>query len=150
MKRFVLTLLAIILIAGVLAGVGFAGYRYGFQQGALAASNSDTVLPPFARGDDFGWKRMPMHGFGPGMPRNFERGWGPGNFGMVGRGGGFGIFPVFGLLIQLAILGFIVWLVYKLFTGWRISLTPRSVPEGPRVEPAQPVESESKNDETTG
>lgn len=145
MKRFVLTMLAIIVITGVLAGVGFAGYRFGFQQGALAASNGDTVVPPFARGDDFHWKRMPMPEFGGGMRPGFHPG-----FGMMGRRGGFGIFPLFGLLIQLAILGFIVWLVYKLLTGWRISLTPRSVPESPRVEPAQPVESESKDNETTG
>lgn len=145
MKRFFLTLLTILVIAGALAGVGFAGYRYGFQQGAVGTSNGEITVMPFARGNDFGWNRMPMHDFGQGMPRNFERGRGPGNFGMMPRGGGFGFFPFFGLLVQLAILGFIVWLVYKLFTGWRVTLT-RTTPESPRAEPVQPVESESKTE----
>jgi hypothetical protein len=147
MKRFLLASLTIIVIAVVLAGVGFAGYRYGFQQGALAASNNGDTLPPFARGNDFGWNRMPMHEFGWSMRPGFQHGFG--DFRMMGRGGGFGIFPLFGLLIQLAILGFIVWLIYKLLTGWRISFT-RATVESPRVEPAQPVESEPKSESVTG
>jgi hypothetical protein len=141
MRRFLLTLLAVIVIVGVLAGVGFAGYRYGYQQGAMAASNGDTVVPPFARGNDFGRNRMPMHDFGWGIRPGLHRGFG--DFGMMGRGGGFGIFPLYGLLIQLAILGSVVWLVYKLLTGWRLSLT-RATPESPRVETVQSVESETK------
>jgi hypothetical protein len=89
-----------------------------------------------------------MHDFGWGMRPGFQRGFG--DFGIIGRGGrGFGIFPLFGLLIQLAILGFIGWLVYKLLTGWRLSLTPRSGPESSRAEPAQPVATETKPDQTT-
>jgi hypothetical protein len=145
MKRFLLTLLVIFVIAGALAGAGFAGYRFGYQQGAQAAENGGAVPAPFARGDDFNWRRMPMHEFGWSMRPGFQRGFG--NFGMMtGRGIGFGIFPLFGLLIQLAILGFIIWLVYKLLTGWRLSLT-RTTPESPRVENVQPVQSETKRTE---
>lgn len=143
MKRFLLTLLALIVIVGVLAGVGFAGYRYGFQQGALAASKGDTVIPPFARGDDFHWKRMPIPEFGEGLNRNFHPGFGPGGFGMRPRGLGFGFFSPIRILVQLAVLGFVVWLVYKLLTGWRLTFT-RATPESPRVEPVQSVESETK------
>jgi hypothetical protein len=150
MRRFLLTLLAVLVILGGLAGAGFAGYRFGYQQGALAASDGEITIMPFRRGDDFGLNRMPMHEFGWGMRPGFQRGFG--EFGIMGRGRGwgFGIFPLFGLLVQLAILGFIVWLVYKLLTGWRLSLTPRSVPESSRVEPARPVESKSTTDETSG
>lgn len=151
MRRFLLTLLAIVLIAGVLAGAGFVGYRLGFQQGAMATSNDElTVVPRLGRSDDFGSQRMPMPRFqermGPGM-RMWIR---PGGFEMMpGRGGGFGIFRILGLLVQLAILGFVVWLVYKLLTGWRLTLTPRTVPETTRVERVQTVETETKTDETT-
>jgi hypothetical protein len=65
-----------------------------------------------------------------------------------GRGFGF-LFSPIRLLIQLAFLGLIVWLGYKLLTGWRFSLTRPAV-ESPRSEPAQPVEAEVKNDEGTG
>ena len=145
MKRFLLTILAIVLIAGVLAGAGFTGYRFGYRQGTLAASKGDTLVPPIARGEAFHWKRMPMEGFGPGMPHNFPPRWRPGDFGMMHRGRGFWIFPLFGFLIQLAIVGFIVWLVFKLLTGWRFTLT-RAAVESPKVEPSQPVESEPKSD----
>jgi hypothetical protein len=148
MKRFFLTLLAILVILGALAGAGFAGYRFGYQQGALAASDGEFTVMPFRRGNDFGLNRMPMHEFGWGMRPGFQRGFG--GFGMMDRGWGFGIFPLFGLLIQLAVLGFIVWLVYKLLTGWRLSFTPRSGPESSSVEPARPVESRSTTDETSG
>jgi hypothetical protein len=142
MKKVLLTLLALVVLVGVLAGAGFVGYRFGYRQGVQAASNTDTTVRPFAPGNDFNLRRMPMPEFGRGMNR-FHPGFGP-------RGRGFGFFfsPI-RLLIQLAILGFVIWLAYKLLTGWRLSLT-RTAVERPRVEPAQPAASESKNDETTG
>ena len=83
----------------------------------------------------FGWNRMPMHNFGPGIP-----GLQPG-FNMMGRGG-FGFFPFFGLLLQLAIVGLIIWLVYKVVTGWRITLTRPSQTTQNTVETeAKPTES---------
>ena len=151
MRRFLLTLLAIVLVAGVLAGAGFVGYRLGYRQGAQVSVNGAvTVVPRLGRGDDFGWQRMPMPRFqdrmGPGM-RMWIR---PGGFEMMpGLRGGFGIFRLLGLLVQLAIVGFIIWLAYKLLTGWRLSLTPRTAPEATRVERVQTVETETKTDETT-
>jgi hypothetical protein len=150
MKKVLLTLLALVVVVGVLAGAGFAGYRFGYRQGVQAASNTDTTVRPFTPGNDFNLRRMPMHEFGHGMNR-FHPGFGPGGFGMMpfgGRGFGFFFSPI-RLLIQLAILGFIIWLAYKLLTGWRLSLT-RTAVESPRVEMAQPAASESKNDETSG
>ena len=149
MKRILLTLLALVVFAGILAGAGFAGYRFGFQQGVQAASNSNTTVRPFERGNDFNLRRMPMPYFGQDMPR-FQRGFGPRGLRMMPFGRGFGfLFSPIRLLIQLAFLGLIVWLGYKLLTGWRFSLTRPAV-ESPRSEPAQPVESEVKNDEGTG
>jgi hypothetical protein len=143
MRRLLLTLLAIIAIAGALAGAGFAGYRFGYQRGALSASNVDLPAVPFARGDDFHWERMPFHRFDNGMNRNFDREFGPGRFRMMSPGRGLGFFLPIGFLVQLFVLGFIVWLIYKLLTGWRISFT-RATPESPRVEPLQSVESQTK------
>ena len=144
MKRFLLTLLAVVLIAGVLVGAGFAGYRYGYQQGVLATSNGDMPLAPFARGDDFNWRRMPMHEFGEGLNRPFRPGLGFGRGIEIRRGWGFVFFPSIGFLVQLAVLGFIVWLVYKLLTGWRLSLT-RATPESPRVETETKPTEEQRN-----
>ena len=146
MKRFLLTLLAIVVIAGVLAGVGFAGYRFGYRQGALATSNDEVIIRPFERGRDFNWHRMPMHSFGDEMQRNFRPGpgFGPGGIGMRMYDRGFGFFSAFRLLVQVAILGFIAWLAYKLLTGWQLSFT-RSAAERPRVEPAPPIEVESEH-----
>jgi hypothetical protein len=149
MKRFLLALLVIFVIAGALAGAGFAGYRFGYQRGMLTASNVEITAAPFARGHDFHWDRMPMDRFGNDMPRNFRPGFGPGRFRMMFPDRGFGFFSPIRVLIQVAFLGFIVWLMYKLLTGWRISLT-RTTSESPRVEPASPVKSASKTDETTG
>ena len=84
MKKILLTLLGIVVVVGILAGAGFAGYRYGYVQGA--AGNG----LPFVRGNGFNWERMPMHdNFGWNMrPGGFQRGMG--GFGMLGLGG-FGV-----------------------------------------------------------
>lgn len=147
MKRFLLTLLAIVGIAGVLAGVGFAGYRFGYQQAGLTTANDEVIIRPSERGNDFNWYRMPMHRFGEGMNREFR--FGPGGVRMMFPGRGFGFFLVFRFLVQVAILGFIAWLAYKLLTGWRISFT-RAVAQSPKVEPVQPVEVEPDSDESPG
>lgn len=146
MKKVLLTLLALVVVVGVLAGAGFGGYRIGYRQGVLATSKADTTIRPFLPGNDFNWRHMPMHEFGHGMNR-FHPGFGHGGLRLMPFGGGFGFFfSAIRLLIQLAILGFIFWLAYKLLTGWRLSLT-RTTAENPRVEPAQPVEAETKSTE---
>lgn len=152
MKKVLLTLLTIVVIVAALGGAGFLGYRIGFRQGhqtAIAAkpgnNNNQQPAPrgiaPMMPGRNFGFGPMPN--FGRGMERNFQRGFGPGGFGMMpmGRGHGFGFFGIFGLvglLIRLAVLGFIIWVIYKLLTGWRFSFAPRAV-EAPRAEVVQPV-----------
>ena len=138
MKKVLLTLLGIILVAGVLAGAGFAGYRIGYNHGALASADEVVRLAPL--GKDFSMHGMPMHNFNQGFDeRRFNQRIGPGDFGMLGRGGGmrFNFFSPFHFIIRLAIFGLIIWLAYKLFTGngWKLSLTRQTV-ENPKVEPA--------------
>lgn len=138
MKKVLLTLLGIILVAGVLAGAGFAGYRIGYNHGALASADEVVRLAPL--GKDFGMHGMPMHNFNQGFDeRRFNQRIGPGDFGMMGRGGGmrFNFFSPFHFIVRLAVLGLIIWLAYKLFTGngWKLSLTRQTV-ENPKVEPA--------------
>lgn len=147
MKRFLLALLALVLIIGVLAGVGFLGYRLGYKQGAAVAFSSDHPnVRPFLHGDEFLLKRLPLYHFGIDPHRGFRYGFGPGDFGMMPYGRGFGFFPLIGHLVQLAFFGLIIWIVYKLLTGWRLSFT-RTTTEGPRAEPVQPAESETPKTE---
>ena len=137
MKKVLLTLLGIIVVVGVLAGAGFAGYRYGYMHGATASANGTAFVPwkmPMHNFDkNFNPQGMPMHNFGRGNDRDFNRGFGPGGYGMMGRGVLGGFFS----LIHLVILGFIIWLAYKLIknSGWKLSLT-RQAAEAPKVEPA--------------
>ena len=39
MKKFLLSLLIIVLALGLLGAVGYAGYSYGFMQGVITASS---------------------------------------------------------------------------------------------------------------
>jgi hypothetical protein len=148
MKKVLLTLLGIIVVAGVLAGAGLVGYRMGYNHGALAVSNKTAQLPqpnkdfdlrgmPMMRGFDngFGLRGMPMHSFG-----GFHRGFGPGGFGMMGRGWGFGFFGLFGFLLRIAVFALIIWVIYKLFksSGWTLTRQPAAQAakiETPETEP---------------
>ncbi len=134
MKKVFLTLLGIIVVVGVLAGAGFAGYRFGYMHGAVA--NADGLSQPALRGHGFGLQGMPMHNFG----NNFERGFNnmPGHQGFMDRGmrgGGMGFFSPFHFLARIAVFGLILWLAYKLFTGngWKLSLTRQTI-DNPKVE----------------
>jgi hypothetical protein len=121
MKKFLLSLLVIVIALGLLGAAGYAGYRYGFTQGMIIASNNangngQSVVPGFGMGP----RGMPMHNFG------FQRGFDRDGYGMMGRGGfGFGFFPLFGLLLRLLFWGLIiagiVWLVTR--SGWRLTRT---------------------------
>ena len=137
MRKVLLTLLGIVVVAGVLAGAGFVGYRMGYNHGALAVSNK-TVQPPQQNkdfvlrgmpmmrglGNDFGMRGMPMHNFGHGV----EHGFGPGGFGMMGRGRDFGFFGPFRFLFRIAFFALIIWVIYKLFKGSGWTLTHQPVP----------------------
>jgi hypothetical protein len=119
MRRFILTLLAVILVLGLFASVGFTGYRFGYAQGIQATANGDTVRPQIGPFGDFRPNRMPMHDFG--FERGFHRGFGMGGFPLLG----FGFFGLFRFLVPLAVLTLIAWLAYSLFTrsGYRITRT---------------------------
>ena len=119
MKKFLLTLLAVIVVLGVLAGIGLTGYRYGLARGF--ATSLDGRAPAFGRGNDFNMR--PGGQFEFGMRPDLHHGFGLRGFHMQGRGGfGFGFFPFFRVLLTLAFWGFVIWLGYKLLTGWRLTL----------------------------
>jgi hypothetical protein len=149
MKKFLLSLVVIILTLGLLGAVGYAGYRYGFTQGMIVASNQNNngsasgtgngKVQPWGPGFGMMQRGMPMHNFGYG--RGLERD----GFGMMRRGG-FGFFPLLGALIWLLFLGLIVagivWLINR--SGWRLTrtatvaaapVTPTPVVEAPPSAP---------------
>ena len=120
MRRFILTLLAVILVLGLFAAVGFTGYRFGYAQGVQATADGNVLRPQIGPFGDFGPNRMPMHNFG--FERGFHRGWDRGfPIPMMG----FGFFSLFRFLVPLAVLTLIAWLAYSLFTssGYRITRT---------------------------
>ena len=148
MKKVLLTLLGIIVVAGLLGGAGFAGYRIGFNQGARAAASRQAAaqLPPqnksvtpngqplqnFNKG--FGFQNMPGRNFGNGM-MNRGFGFGPGGFGVMNRGRGFGFFGLFQFLFRIVVFAFIIWVVYMLFKGSGWTLTRPPVQQAAKVEP---------------
>lgn len=114
MKKVLLTLLAVIVILGALAGAGFVGYRIGFSQGATASGNVQF----FGRSERSNPHLMPNFG------RDFEFRAQPFRSPMMGRSiFGFTMFSPFRILWNIAILALIIWFVYWLFTksGWRIT-----------------------------
>ena len=145
MKKVLLTLFGIIVVVGVLAGAGFAGYRMGYMRGAIANSNSTIQVSP--RNKDFDPRGMPMHNFGNGFERGFNKIPGHPGFGMMDRGmrgRGFGlIFPFF-FLARVVVWGLIIWLVYKVIkgNGWQLSLT-RQTAEAPQATTSAPKEQSS-------
>ena len=142
MKKVLLTILAVIVVAGVLAGAGFAGYRIGYQQGAHSTLTTNTTpndKTPFMH--PFGFQDMPMHNFGRDSDRGFSHGFGPGGFGMRG---GMGFFAPLMFLGRILFWGLVIWFAYWLFTksGWKLSRTPQPV-ESPKVEVPAPTEKEA-------
>jgi hypothetical protein len=131
MKKVLLTLLAMILVIGVLAGAGFAGYRIGYTRGVQASANGDAPL--FGRFERFGPERIPMPNFGSDSDRGFDSGFPHRGFQMMQRGRGFGMFSPLMFLAHLAIWALVVGLVYLLFTrsGLRLSLTKQPVQNPP-------------------
>ena len=125
MKKVLLTILALLVVLGLFAATGYAGYRFGYAQGAqgtqLTASGDAPQLRPF---DDVGPRGMPMHNFGREIERGFNRGVRPDGF----RRMGFGFFPLILFLGSIAVLGLVLWFIYQLFTrsGWRLTRTPQA------------------------
>ncbi len=136
MKKFLLSLLAIIVVLGLFATAGYAGYRFGYIQGVHATAkgnNSTAPLQPQTRPfNGFGPRRMPMNRYG------LQRGFGRGGFPLLG----FGLFAIFGTLVRIAIIVLVVWFIYWLFihSGWRLTrVTQTTAP------PPPPSSAESEN-----
>jgi len=145
MKKVLLTLLAIIVALGLLGGAGFVGYRIGIRQGLRVNTNGNA--PRLNHLPQFGENNLPPSH--PGMnDRNFDRGFAPNHFSMMGRGGRMGFFSLFQFLWRLLIVGLLIWLGYKLFTsnGWQLSLTRQSVSTASE-EPVTPKKKNSKSGE---
>src|SRR5688500_8587075 len=106
MRRILLSLLAVVIIAGLFAATGYAGYRFGYSQGAQGTqptANGDDIPRPGLRPfDDFGPRGRPDRDFR--SDREFRRGFGMRGFPMMG----FGFFSLFRFLIQIVVLGLIV------------------------------------------
>jgi len=114
MKKVLLTLLAVIVILGALAGAGFVGYRIGYSRAAIASGNTQF----FSRSD-----RVNPH-LMPGFNGDYDFHMQPYRYPMMGRGVvGFNGFSLIRILWNIAILALIVWFVYWLFnkSGWRIT-----------------------------
>ena len=130
MKKVILSIIGVVLVIGLFAGAGFAGYRIGYSRGVQASANGDAPL--FGRFERFGPERMPMPNFGRDFERGFDRGF-PQRFHMMQRGRGFGMFSPLIFLAQLTIWALLIGLVYVLFTrsGLRLSLTKQPVQNPP-------------------
>jgi len=133
MKKGLLTLLAIIVIVGALAGAGYWGYHIGYND---RATGSETG-PFFGRSYHMDPGEMPFHRFDDGFNRGFDRGFGFSQRSMMQPGSyrnfsiGYGYFSPLRVLWNVAILALIAWFVYWLFTksGWQITRTTTKDPE---------------------
>lgn len=152
MKKVILSIIGVVLVIGLFAGAGFAGYRIGYFRGVQASANGDAPL--FGRFERFGPQRMPMPNFGRDFERGFDRGFNHGfpreGFHMMQRGRGFGMFSPLIFLAQLTIWALLIGLVYLLFTrsGLRLSLTKQPVQDPPaNIETgAKPQDQNSENE----
>ncbi len=151
MKKFLLSLLVIVLALGLLGAAGAAGYRFGFTQGMVAASvrsntdggNGNGRVQPFGPGFGMMPRGMPMHNFR--FTGDFD---GDGLSRIGRRGFGFGFFPLFGFLVWLLFIGLIVagiiWLVNR--SGWRLT---RTAPAAGAPAPTTVVETRPAAETTT-
>ena len=150
MKKVLLSLFALILFIAVLTGVGFAGYRVGYDQGARVSGNDNTTPNWFS--EDHGRDEMPRFNFDRGrdggsergFERGLDRGFPRGYFRVMPRGREFGIFSPLRFLAHIAMWVLILGLVYLLFTrnGWRLSVTKQPVQDPPAT--VEPIETEAK------
>ena len=129
MKKFLFSLLILVVALGLLAGAGFAGYRIGYSHGLASTGTASEFRRPFQMNPQF----MPHDGFG----RGFD------HYSMMRPGGfntrGVVFFSPLHFLWNIAVLGLIIWLVYWLFTksGWQIT---RKIDTDQSVQTTDPVE----------
>src|SRR5688572_28683520 len=136
MKKVILSIIGVVLIIGLFAGAGFAGYRIGYTRGVQASTNGDAPL--FSRFERFGPQKMPMPSFGKDFDRGFDHDFPRGRFPIMQRGHGSGILYPLMLLSHLALWVLVIGLICVLFTrsGLRLSLTKQPVQNPPtNVEP---------------
>ena len=135
--------MGILLTLAVLAVVGAAGFRIGTMQNAS-----------FARNFDGGRQSMQGNFHGNGGPQAMQGN--PHDQGFDNRGynrggdrrGGLPFFaPLFGL-IHLALLGLLIWVVYKLVknSGWRLTRVATSPAPAPSAAETPKVEVEEKKE----
>ena len=135
-RKWITYTLGILLTLAVLAVVGAAGFRIGTMQ------NASFTHPSFTKNFDGRPQSMPRNfqndDMSPRMQENFHNNGGPqgmqanphnqgfdnrgNNRGFDRRGGRSFFPPIFGL-IHLALLGLLLWVVYKLVknSGWRLT-----------------------------
>lgn len=140
MKKVLLTLLTVVLVLGLFAAAGYAGYRFGFMRGAQTTANGNPSGPQVRPFDNFDRPRMPMHNFGDDFGRGIRRGFGMRGFPMMGMG--FGFFSPLMFLGRIVVFALIIWFIYWLFTrsGWRLTRTTQIT----EPQPPQPTETETK------
>jgi hypothetical protein len=141
-RQWISTVLITLVVVAILAGAGYALYRYGYMRGQQAAFRAEG-FPLHAL------EAMPFNG--PRGGENFERfreQIPPGQFGHFDGYGGRMVpgmmsygsayrnlpdFSILGLVFRLIFMGFVIWVVYKivtLFTGgrsWTLSFSSANV-----------------------
>jgi hypothetical protein len=144
MKKVLLTLLTVVLVLGLFAAAGYAGYRFGFMRGAQTTAKGNPSEPQLRPFDNFDRPRMPMHKFGDDFGRGIRRGFGMHGFPMVGMG--FGFFSPLMFLGRIAVFALIIWFIYWLFTrsGWH--LTRQTVGSSPSKTETK-IETKTENPE---
>lgn len=146
MKRVFLLLLGIVVVIGLVAGAGFAGYQIGLRQSERISINAN--VPPSVGRPNFASERGPF-AFDRGFERRFDRGFPHGGFQMMRRGG-FGFFGPFMFLEHLLFWGLIILLAYWLFTrsGWRLTRMEQTVQQAsPNVQTVTKVEEQESQNE---
>jgi hypothetical protein len=146
MKKVLLTLLTVVVVLGLFAAAGYAGYRFGYMRGVQITAKAGTPgtapnpqVRPFGNSDRRG---MPFRNFGNDFGHGLPRGFGMRGFPMLGMG--FGLFGLFGALVRIAVLGLIVWFIYWLFTrsGWQLTRTVPVTPQPPSPAPTETTTTE--------
>jgi len=128
MKKWISRIIIAILFIAAFAGVGLVSYRVGYQQGVQGTNaGMPALFGHFNQGPQFRQGDMPQ--FHPGLNDNFDHrsmpGFGNNRFTVMDRGRSFGFFSPVHFLFNIALLGLVIWLGYKLFkgNGWQLSLT---------------------------
>ena len=151
-RKWLTYTLGILLTLAVLAVVGAAGFRIGTMQNTSFARNFDGGRQSMQ--GNFQNDEMQENFHGNGGPQAMQGN--PHNQGFDNRGynrggdrrGGLPFFaPLFGL-IHLALLGLLIWVVYKLVknSGWRLTRVAASPAPAPSAAETPSVEVEEKKE----